>query len=198
MKHFIVPITFFLTFFSLSAQTVKSNKEILDSFFLDYSLEIINKLSETRNSEIILKFDETASSYFQDFLTNELLKSKIKIFTKAGIGDELLEIKVSLTDFQIIYELLPDDDFKRSIRFKSTCFITDKNGSVNQLTNIKREFTDNLSADKMQTVEDPLLPVTKGKVPPPKSSWYDEILEPAIIISASVVSIILFFSVRSK
>jgi hypothetical protein len=91
-----------------------------------------------------------------------------------------------------------DEGYSRNFDFEIIVFKIDKSGEISELLNFQTNAKDELTSSELQRIEDANFPITKGKVPSKKSSWLDEVLEPVVIISASIVSVVLFFTVRSK
>ncbi|OGU60298.1 MAG: hypothetical protein A2X64_03645 [Ignavibacteria bacterium GWF2_33_9] len=176
---------------------INTNKEIIDSFLVDYSLKLAAQLQENGNSEIVLKFSENLPEYFANRITDELIIQNIKVFTKST-KINVLNLKIALNEFNIIYQNSSSGNILRTIDFHPNCIIEEKSGELSKFENYQNNFSDYLNSEDISYIEDVTLPITKGKFPPEKSSWIDEILEPAIVVSASVLSVILFFSVRTK
>ena len=198
-RYSVIFFLFFLCLSSESGASIKTNKQLLDSCLQEYSLQINNLIQEIPNTGIFLKFDESPE-YFQDFIISELISKKNKIFTKINEAElnQIINIKISFRNFKIEYVLLENDTYRRDFELEANSFIIDKNGEITNLKNFYSRMQDTLNSYELQIIEDPIYPFTKGKVPTSKSNWYDEILEPAIIITASIVSVVLFFTVRSK
>ena len=196
MKKILI---FLLSFFAINSVSlsITTNKQIIDSFLVDYSHRISSKLQENRSSEIVLSFSENFPDYFANRITDELIKKNIKVFLKTS-KENVLVLKISLNEFNVTYQTASNGNISRNIEFQPNCILEEKSGELSKFQNFQNKYADEINSEDLPYIEDSNLPFTKGKFPPEKSSWIDEILEPAIIVSASVLSVILFFSVRTK
>jgi hypothetical protein len=189
-----------MLFFGESRANLTTNKVLIDSALSDFSLSLLQKLDAYNIDAVILQSDDNFPSYFLDNITNTLIQKGKKIFTKIGeeSSTKYLRIKLFQKKFDIRYELNKDEGYSRNFDFEIIVFKIDKSGEISELLNFQTNAKDELTSSELQGIEDANFPITKGKVPSKKSSWLDEVLEPVVIISASIVSVVLFFTVRSK
>lgn len=200
MKKVIYSVLFLMLFFGESRANLTTNKVLIDSALSDFSLSLLQKLDAYNIDAVILQSDDNFPSYFLDNITNTLIQKGKKIFTKIGeeSSTKYLRIKLFQKKFDIRYELNKDEGYSRNFDFEIIVFKIDKSGEISELLNFQTNAKDELTSSELQGIEDANFPITKGKVPSKKSSWLDEVLEPVVIISASIVSVVLFFTVRSK
>ncbi len=60
---------------------------------------------------------------------------------------------------------------------------------------LSRTFRDTVRVGELTELENPAIPFTRGE--PPEGGFFDNVLEPLVLIGASAVVIYLFFTVRS-
>lgn len=198
-RLFVFIFVVFLDSLSLYSQTI-SNKNIIDSILIEFSNKLIVKLYEAKISKISVRYSDFPVNYFSDFINSKLVASEIKIYEPNSIvnNSNYLKLKINIPEFEINYNLLEGENFKRTLILKFEAFKVDESGEISLFHQEENAYSDTIMNSDIQLIEDPLYPFTKGKIPKKKSNFFDEILEPAIIVSASLISVILFFSVRSK
>lgn len=198
-KFFVFIFVIFLGSLSLFSQTI-SNKKIIDSVLTEFSNKLIVKCEEAKISRISLRYGDSPVNYFSDFINSKIIESKINIYEPNSLENStnFLKLKISIPKFEINYNYLEGENLKRSLLSKFEVFKVDESGEISLLLQEENAYSDTIINSDIQIIEDPLYPFTKGKIPKKKSNFFDEILEPAIIVSASLISVILFFSVRSK
>lgn len=187
-------ISFFLVLFCHSngnANDLPTNKQIIDSIFDAFLSRIAIQLKEKKITEIrVANIGEF--SYFQNKLINELVKNNIRID-----DNSLVTIKLNIEDFQIQY-IESNDELTRIIDINATLHFLEKNGEIKLLDKLNTSYKDQLSVEDVSAVENSLFPFTQGNKPKPKKSLFEEIIEPVIIVSTAIITVVLFFSVRTK
>ncbi len=187
-------ISFFLVLFCHSncySNDLPTNKQIIDSIFDAFLSKNTIQLKEKKITEIrVANIGEF--SYFQNKLINELVKNNIRID-----DNSLVTIKLNIEDFQIQY-IESKDELTRIIDLNATLYFLEKNGEIKLLDKLNTSYKDQLSVEDVSAVENSLFPFTQGNKPKPKKSFFDEIIEPVIIVSTAIITVVLFFSVRTK
>jgi len=62
--------------------------------------------------------------------------------------------------------------------------------------NFKFNYIDTVDANKIKNIEDPAIPFTQAALP--AEPFFSSIYEPVIAVGAAALTVILFFTVRSK
>ena len=197
---------------------IKINK-IVALFFISYSLiygqektnlEIINELVDSSISKIDVDLGDlnfrcklNINSPNEYFLLNQrvvssLARTEIKIDKDSSTANA---INYSLTNVGVEYSNLFKDGLfgnylmERKI-ILSGYFSIQKMTVISNADNFNYTVTDTISYDNYNNLENISLPFTKGKAPEPP--FLPSILEPVVAITTVVISVILFFSVRTK
>lgn len=181
-----------------SMKALPTNKELIDSCVNKFSEDLVSSLKKTDSKLIILKFDESPE-YLHNLIIDKLITNEIKVYSKfTEQNNTILSIKVIFNKLEFEYSEIDDELYLRNFNFTAKSFSEENNGEIKLFTEFNAKQQDKINKKDVLYLENELFSFTKGKKPIPKSSWYDEIIEPAIIISASIVTTILFFTVRSK
>jgi hypothetical protein len=181
---------------SWSNASVKTNKNIIDSILTAVSHQFLSQLQTTGLKELKMTAQDNSNDYFLNFTLQKILDNS-KIQLENTKDEPYPYFKFFVSNFEIKYEDI-SNLIERTIVFDISIFQVEKDGSIKEIVSSKNTYKDKISDDNFPYIEDNNFPFTKGKFPPTKKSFFDEILEPVIVITASVLSVFLFFSVRSK
>lgn len=114
-------------------------------------------------------------------------------------GENLLQY--SLEDAGVRYRetfrdgLFGDYFVEREVILKGSYFYT-KREKITKSKRFSLTVSDTVSYDDLPNLENPSLPFTRNTIPP--EPFFYSLLEPAIAIGTIVITIFLFFTVRSK
>lgn len=173
------------------ANSISTNKQIIDSIFNEFYSKVTMKLSEKNIRDVRIN-ENTNFNYFTNKLVNELSDKNIAINENSQIS-----LKLDVHEFEIMY-IEVGDEYSRSIKIDASVALVDKNGELKIIDSIVASFIDKINSDDINLIENEMFPFTQGKVPKPKKSFFDELLEPVIVVGAAVLTVVLFFSVRTK
>lgn len=182
----LVPVT-------TNAQTI-SNLEKFYSLVDSASNLLIKDL--TIKDGVYLNLDFSPDfSVFNNQIRGKLLRSSIKL-----VNDDEAKVKVDfvIDECLVSYGEPRKDgwfgDFytERTIKLSGNYFISN---SVS-VKDFSFEEADIVKVDDIEKIENRAFPFTKGELPP--EPFLSSILEPIVAVGAAAITIILFFSVRSK
>ncbi len=195
-----VALLFFVFLLSISISwsnvSVETNKNIIDSILTSVSHQFLSQLQTTGLKELKMTAQDNSNDYFLNFTLQKILDNS-NIQLENTKDEPYPYFKFFVSNFEIKYENVSNLIY-RTIALNISIFQVEKDGSIKEIVFSKNTYTDKISDDNFPYIEDNNFPFTKGKFPPVKKSFFDEIFEPAIVITASVLSVFLFFSVRSK
>lgn len=188
----------FLFFIVLLSVTIKaqiiSNLEKFYSFVDSASNLLINDLTIKDGVYLNLDFS-TDYLVFNNQIRGNLLRNNIRLVKN---DEAKIKIDFIIDDCLVSYGEPRKDgwfgDFytERTIKLSGNYFIPN---SVS-VKNFSFEETDIVKVDDIQKIENRAFPFTKGELPP--EPFLSSILEPIVAVGAAAITIILFFSVRSK
>lgn len=191
MKKLIIYIFIFFNY-TLIAQT-DSNLDRINLLLKD----VCTKISAKLTNPIVLNFYSPANLFFLKNRTEVYFTELGKISTK-NINDTL---NFNLEEVGIIYSKIIKSGFfgdyfvERCAYIKGTYLAKDEEKTV-----LTGEFNiskiDSINYDDISKLENFSLPFTRGDLPPEPIA--PSIIEPLIAISSAVLTVVLFFTVRSK
>lgn len=197
MKKSLIIFLVFVFLIPIFAQT-KTN---LEKVYQLIDNSIIKIASQTKsNSEITLSI--VGPSYI------DLLKPKIfESFSKNGFivknanSGNSSQVHYALNQTSIEYGEAEKDGFfgslvcERNVSIKGIFTFALKDGSVNS-SEFKEEIKDTIKVDEIKYIEDSGFPYTQGIKP--EVSFFDNLLEPVLVVATLVTTVILLFSIRGK
>jgi len=198
IKNICRPIFVLFLFSSLSYSQTRSNLEIIHSL-IDLSTEYIsNKISEPNDSYSVLFNSVDEYTYLENRLIAQLSTSR-------SINIDSLN-NSSMIRYNLDYAGINySDTFKdgmfggfkltRTAEIKGNFQIVNDN-IISLSEMIEYSAVDTIAYDDINFIEQPGLPFTQAPLPP--EPFLPSLVEPLIAISAIVITVILFFTVRTK
>lgn len=193
IKLFIVSIIFFGSNF-VSAQS--TNLEVCFSLVDKSADDIV--LAENLKDEINLDFSAPAEfDFFKGRLISRLNEKHGIKFNGAGDSRKL---EYFLENMEVKYtDLFKDGLFgdyylEREVNIRGNYLMSDQGNIRTQKFN--SSVKDTVLYDKISDLETASLPFTKSDVP--EEPFWESLVEPVVVIGGAVISVILFFTVRSN
>ncbi|MEO8666139.1 MAG: hypothetical protein ABI462_11655 [Ignavibacteria bacterium] len=189
---------------SYSQESLSSNINIIDRL-IDESLTSLNNkfliLGKDNFYEVILDDGKPESTYLTESLRRKFFDYKL-IFNEESDSIDY-KLVISAPVFNVRYKRIFTDKIlgtkkvEREVTVTYNVELTDKkNSAVVYNQNFDRKFKDSFDLDKLNFVEDRRYTFSHSGLP--EENTLNQILFPAIIITASAAAIILFFIIRSK
>ncbi len=198
MNRYLIKIIllFFVTQF-VSGQT-KSNLEMINGLLDSSATEIKNKTEEFDNTYFFSIIMPSEYQVLDSRVVTSLVKKNIRLEQDSL---QTNKINYSISQVTVSYpNLFRDGIFgdyflERNVILSGSYSI--QNSSVLSIANtFNYEVTDTIKYNDLTFAENSSIPFTKGNVPP--SPLFPSLVEPVIAITTVAVTVILFFSVRSK
>jgi hypothetical protein len=196
VKKVQIMFFFFLVNVVFVAQS-KSNlevfNELVDSSAVSLSLKILNSNSVYSLSNNTVKEYSTLDTRVE----NSLIRNGIKIThnkSESKVSYSILQATVLYSD--IFKDGLFGDYLIERKFLLSGEYQIENSSSVLSSDTFYYTVTDTIPYDHIAFIENGSLPFTKGTLP--AEPFFPSILEPVVAITAVVVTVVLFFSVRSK
>lgn len=191
---FLSLIIIFTTF--LIAQTESNLKQFYSVIDSASSLLLID-LGNTKEIKLDLSLGKFYSVLGNQVRSN-LLKNGIKLIDNSSSDANAVTVNFVIDNCNVVYGQPKRDGFfgdfytERNIGVSGNYFIP-KNQAIKNFNIVKK---DTVQIKDVEEIEDNSYPFTQGEIPP--EPFFSSILEPIVAISAAAITIILFFSVRSK
>ena len=178
----------------------QKNSTIVDSLLNEASLNIISNLSKSDIKKSYLSVSEHPA---KDLLKNLLIKnsSGLGVTFLEGIPnistDNSIEILIKETGVEY-FETENDSIFTRIIIVDIFTSVRSVEGILSSIPETKYIYTDTIPSMSKYHIENSSANYTKAELPKKEMSFFEEILEPAIVIVTAAATVILLFTVRSE
>ena len=202
MVSLLLVLIFSLPVFCQSSSSKEKLKTNLDVFYLlaDSAAKDANSNIPFEDKNIYLNFNSGTSyslfgnQFIKDFsnLGKNVISTLVKDSAYVQINFVVDHAKVTY-DKLFRKKLFGDYYSKREISFGGNYSIMQPKVVVK---NFSFSFIDTVDANKIKNIEDPALPFTQASLP--TEPFFSSIYEPVIAVGAAALTVILFFTVRSK
>lgn len=191
MKFFFIFI-FLFCYHQLYA--VESNINVISELIKNSSEEICDELAEKNITEIEVSFYEDESSILlEQVFFKTCAERNIKLLTESTN-----KLFLSLSEISINYKITDNkDSCKRAISISPYVKLT-LNSEISIISTEKQLFIDSVEIDDLPELQESEYKFTKSKIPESKYSFYKKYLQPALITTVAVVTVVLFFTIRSN
>jgi hypothetical protein len=185
-----------------SLNVPKSNLEIFSGLISGNLENIQDKLTVLGNDKIYyLKFDE--SNPETDFYSQELKKKlyNFKIVTSQDIKSDYIifieKINCSVKYSKNSNSFFANRSYERKLSVLNLYKISKVlNDSLIYSGTCRKEYSDIMNIEFTEQVEKSNFDFTKGDKP--EQSFLHKVFAPAVLVTASLITIVLFYSIRSK
>ena len=186
----------FIVIQTAKAQTVTN----LDRFYSavdSASSLLLNDLGNTKEVKLDLNLG-TYYSVFGNQVRGKLLKNGIKIINEDNSDHNTVKVNFVIDECTVDYSQPERDGLfgayftERSINVSGNYFISSKQ-KVSDFNIIQK---DKINVEDVEKVESRSYPFTHGELP--AEPFFSSLLEPIVAVGAAAITVILFFSVRSK
>ncbi|MBI5324483.1 MAG: hypothetical protein HZB41_04305 [Ignavibacteriae bacterium] len=207
MKNIIIFFCFMI-FFSFDGgiilkanddSPVRTNYEIIDSLLDNYSNEMIKSQSLSKGEKI--KFDLTqhpAKWLLYDKLLNLFINDSCIIYNDSNENiNRFYEININNISIKYLNSSIFPDSVEREIYIQITGSRIIKNIIV-PLRKFNAVFKDKISRDKVDSINSSQYDFASSAMPVQDKTFFDNIIQPVILISSTIVAVVLLFTVRSN
>jgi hypothetical protein len=180
----------------INAQT-ESNLERFYSVVDSVSSMLLNDLGNSKQVKLELNLG-TYYSVFANKIRGKLLKNDVNILSDDASGSDKINVNLVIDDCNVEYSqperdgLFGDFFTERIVRVSGNYFIS----TSPSITKFYIEKKDTIDVEEVEKVQNRSYPFTLGDLP--AEPFFSSFWEPIVAVSAAAITIILFFSVRSK
>lgn len=179
---------FIITYIGFSKPT---NLEIQDSLISDFYEKII-KDTDTGTEDFVINIENhNASWLFEQKGINKFIEAEIKYNDSSDFA-----LNIYIKKIKPEYDAISKDSIKRTICLQVSYSIQENEEYIFS-DNYETKYSDIIEFQEISIVENENYLFTKGNTPEIPASFWTEYAEPAIVMSAAIITVILFFTVRS-
>jgi len=193
LRFLFLIILFQLQIYSQSITNLDKFYNMVDSA----SGFLLRDLGDIKKVNLELNFG-TDYSIFANQVRGKLLKNGVQLIGEKSEDKDVVRVNFVMDNAFVEYSepekdgLFGDFFTQRKIELSGNYFISGKS----HINDFKLIDKDTVNVDEVEKLENRSYPFTQGDLP--AEPFFASILEPVVAISAAAVTVILFFSVRSK
>lgn len=162
--------------------------------------EIIAQISrQSKDSAIVISIEEHSfKPFFEYALVSELSINGFKIFASEKESGVATKATFIISNFDISYSpsISSDDSLVRELVLSVTGLLRNSRGELFPLS-LSWSTKDNISNNEIDWVEKDGIPF-KGRKAETKSGFLEKYIQPVVVVAASALVVILFFTIRSR
>lgn len=192
MNYYIFIILFLFCFKAVNAQD--SNFDIIRNLFSESSIKIIEKNNNYGIDEITLAIKQSEASWLlEQMLVKNASDNNIKVMTKGGnkLNANILNIKIEY----LLHE--NNDSLKRNIEVDIFASVL-KNNEIIDISPKSIVYSDIITFDALDKIQSEEYMFANGDIPKKRVTFFEQYIEPIIITSAAILTVVLFFTIRSS
>ncbi len=200
MRNKIFFIFLFITYFAsidlLIGSTPISNIEVLDSLSKNAANKIEQFISNHNFNSVYVSIDETEGNWL---LSEHLLQNnKIKLLTPQSPNkDSFPLIEIHTKELKIQYYLHENpDSLVRTGKIELTAFLKTKD-KTEIIDSLNFVYKDEISCSDVDFIKGKY-PFANPKIPEREQTVWEKIVEPVVVISTAIITLVLLFTVRSN
>ena len=174
---------------------VTDNFTIIESQTIAAAQSIASKVAASNTKIFQIKISEhSAASYLEQMIITAL--SKDNLLSADSSNPNLV---CSIVHNNVYYNKLSNckDSLIREVKTDLSYSLA-KHSQVILRSNELIIFADTVAISEIEWLQRSEMPFAKSPLPPSETSWISELITPAIVLGASILSVVLLFSVRSK
>lgn len=189
---------FFLSLFQIQSysQTI-SNLDVFYNLVDSASGYLFRDLTDVKKVNLEMNFG-TDYSIFANQVRGKLIKNGIQLIGNNVDSLDVVRVNFVLDNALVEYSepekngIFGEFLTERKIELSGNYFISGKS-QINDFNLVEK---DTINVEDVEKIENRSYPFTQGELPP--EPFFSGLLEPIVAISAAAVTVILFFTVRSK
>ena len=191
MKYFFA-LFLYSAAFTLSAQ--ESNFDVISQIADSSASELIANIQNVGVQSFTSEIAEHSAAWLlEQKLLENATSNDIKVLSDTGS-----KLKIEIAKLEVEYKLHPDSDsLYRNISMNLFARIDHNNELIN-VSSADKLYSDVIGYDDAQLLQSGNYAFTNGIIPEQNNGFFEEYIEPIIITSAAIVTVILFFTVRSN
>jgi hypothetical protein len=202
-KFIFISFLLILTLFCLNNKLyskdnpqVKINYQIFDSLAENFSKNIFEETISGKYDSINFHINDIPQNILitRNF-TGICLDNNLGIFQSES---KLLTHKIDVIRFELNYLLYDNsaDSLIREINLEA--LITGENSKFGSFKQFKYIYSDTISRIDIPLIQSSSLPYTVSAIPERNKTFYEKALEPFILVSSAILTVLILFSVRTN
>lgn len=201
MLKFFFFIKIFILFFTIN---YAYSKDILISKNYDIMEYLANNFSDSLfNNCVINKYDTVnfniskikSAQLVERAFTNFCIDNDIFVFNDTN---NVATHNITINRFDVNYANYYNDSDSLLRTIKISGYVSAKNAKYKNYYGLDLAYCDTISRDVVPYIESPTIDYTCSNLPQEEKTFFQKAVEPFILISSAIISVLILFSVRSN
>jgi hypothetical protein len=199
---FATKIIFAILFIILSNPAISKEKiyqknyDIMDSIAHQFSDSVYLNCIQNKYNSINFTISELSSTRLIERHLSELcINNNIAVNSDTTA---LITHNLKLNRFDVSYSNYENSSDSLVRKIVLDGFVTGNNSKFNNFAGQKISYCDTISRELIPFIENPKIEFTRSAVPSTEKTFLQQAVEPFILVSSAILTVIILFSVRSK
>lgn len=203
MKKIIIifTIVLFVSELAYSFDNTKSNIYIIDSI-VNVSLNLLREKIEFYDIDsICLQFhNHIADFYIEKELLSKITKPTILKSPCNFNTNNVYILNIIINNLLVEYKKIEtsNDKFNRKVIVSLSYYIIKPDKVILSIPEFSSAYSDTISISEVKNIELNQYDFAKGTIPDEEPSFFSKIIEPLAVVGSVIISLVLFFTVRSN
>ncbi|MCK5742470.1 MAG: hypothetical protein KAH48_09650 [Chlorobi bacterium] len=208
MKRFIILTVFCLTAILLPGKSLvasddnfpATNLQVLDSLAASVGSSLISYLSHRGFDSLDISLGESPAKYY---IKHRIIGAKhsqpLHLFEKVD-NSKRMPMVITINKCAISFHNIPNqpDSLIRRGEINLSVFIRTRENELISLPVFVEKQEDRVARDNVDALQNNSFPFLNPNIPDPELSFFEEFIEPIILVSSAVLTVVLLFTVRSN
>lgn len=206
MRYHKGRLIYFFLFFSitnslfagndLEHKNIQSNYEIFDSISKQFARDIFSQTVSGKYSEVNFKITDIPSSrnILREF-ANLCIDNNLKVSNDSSIA---ISHNININRFEMTYKVYHESPDSLIREYLMDSFISGEKAKFSNFAKYSYKYSDTISRDDILFVQSSSAQHTNAPVPERDRTFFEKALEPVILVSVAILSVIILYTVRSN
>lgn len=176
----------------------KSNLQIIDSLLNAACADVVAAAGSFAPKAVYARVESLGADSYVLAKFTSAAAGRFAIAQSADKADSRFELNAKNIKVTYWLDSADRDSLLRTVSVGLSGLLADSQGLLHTITVPVRTRTDRIARDEVRSVEADEYRFCHGQVPERPLTFFEEFAAPAIAVSATLVSLILLFTVRSR
>ncbi len=188
---------FFLAIIYEGSSAIRTNIEIFDSLSKKIANEFIKSLEFRESDSVFFSIKGEDNFLIKKHIYGQLNNLNIVLLEKEAYSTSN-HLEVIVDDLKASFNITDEKDiYIREINVKYT-FFQKVDGIIKSPLKFRESYQDTVRKSDINQINSENHSFAKAEIPLERPTIFEQILEPLIIVTAAVITVILLFTVRSN
>jgi hypothetical protein len=184
--------------FALASPSPRTNFAIIDSILSVQSKILADEVARNSAKSLSLSIESHPAQIVVVSKLTQFAANRFAVVSAQEKADSKLQITINEIRVSYSADSIDSDSLVRNVKVGLTAVITDNKGELRNAPTPCSLYSDRIARSAVSAIESDDFRFCHATVPDKPKTFLEEIATPAIAVGATLVSLILLFTVRSK